>query len=125
MALKDVRIEFTTDGSGDSVDYAPISVKGYLIAVFYEYGDAATGADFVLTTDRYSVVDTLFTATNVGTANKIWYPRHLLHNNSTGGALTGTSGGDRVSSVIIGRPKLTTDEGGDTKSGTIILIIEE
>lgn len=124
MTLKEMRIAFTTDTSGDAVVYGERPVFGRLITVLYDRGDMVTGTDFVLTTDRYDVVETILTITDVGTADKIWRPRRLVQN-ATGGDLTGTSGGDREPYLMIGRPKLTVDEGGSTKSGAFILILEE
>lgn len=124
MALKEMRIAFTTDTSGDAVVYGERPVFGRLITVLYDRGDMVTGTDFVLTTDRYDVVETILTITDVGTADKIWRPRRLVQN-ASGGDLAGTLGGDREPYLMIGRPKLTVDEGGSTKSGAFILILEE
>ena len=124
MTLKEMRIEFTTDSDGDAVVYGESSIFARLIAVFYDRGDMVTGTDFVLTTDNYDVVEAILTITNAGTADKIWYPRRLLQG-ETGSNLTGTTGGDRDPFLMIGRPKLTVDEGGDSKSGAFILIYEE
>ena len=122
--LKEMSIEFTTDSDGDAVVYGESSIFARLIAVFYDRGDMVTGTDFVLTTDNYDVVEAILTITNAGTADKIWYPRRLLQG-ETGSNLTGTTGGDRDPFLMIGRPKLTVDEGGDSKSGAFILIYEE
>ena len=125
MALRDVRIDFTVDASGDAVVYAKDSVFGRLIAVFYDRGDMDTNTDYILTTDQYPVVEALLTIANAGTSDLIWYPRRLVQKTSDGSALTGTAGGDREPPLIIGRPKLTVDEGGTSTSGAFILIIEE
>lgn len=125
MPIKDMRIAFTTDASGDAVVYGERSLRARLIAVMYDYGDAATGADLTLTTDQYDVVESLFVVANLGVADLIWYPRHILHNNASGAVLVGASGGDRDPPLIIGRPKITIASGGDTKSGAFILIYEE
>ena len=119
-----MRIEFTTDSDGDAVVYGESSIFARLIAVFYDRGDMVTGTDFVLTTDNYDVVEAILTITNAGTSDVIWYPRRLLQG-ETGSNLTGTTGGDRDPFLMIGRPKLTVDEGGDSKSGAFILIYEE
>ena len=124
MALKEMRIPFTTDTSGDAVVYGERSVFARLIAVLYDRGDMLTGADLVLTADQYAVVETILTITNAGVTDKIWYPRRLVQG-ETGADLTGTRGGDREPFLIIGRTKLTVDEGGSTKSGALILILEE
>ena len=125
MALKDMRIAFETDGSGDSVDYGEKTINGKLLAVMYDYGDALTGMDVVMTTDRVDVVENFFAKDNMGVADAVFYPRHLVHSNTTGGALTGTAGGDRVLGLLIGRPKITVSNGGSVNTGAFILIYEE
>ena len=125
MALQEMRISFTTDSDGDAVVYGERPVFARLIAVLYDRGDMVTGTDFVLTTDRYDVVEALLTVANAGTSDKIWYPRRLVQGVADGSNLTGTQGGDREPPLMIGRPKLTVDEGGDEKSGAFILIFEE
>lgn len=124
MALSELRIPFTVDASGDAIVYGERSVFARLIAVLYDRGDMDTGTDLVLTTDQYDVVETILTITNASTSDIIWYPRRLVQG-ATGGDLVGTSGGDRESYLMIGRPKLTVDEGGISKSGAIILILED
>jgi len=124
MTLKDMRIAITVDASGDLVTYGEKSIFGRLIAVLYDRGDMDTGTDLTLTWDSYPVTETILTITNAGTADKIWYPRRLLQG-ETGSDLTGTSGGDREPFIIMGRPKLTVDEGGASKSGALILVYEE
>lgn len=124
MTLRDVRISFTSDSSGDIVAYGETVVFARLIAVMFDSGDVDSGADFVLTTDRYDVVEAILTITAVGSTDKIWYPRRLRQG-ETGSNLTGTHGGDREPFLMIGRPKLTVDDGGDVKSGALILILED
>lgn len=125
MALKDMRITFETDSSGDSVDYGDRPISGKLLAVMYDYGDALTGMDVVMTTDIADVVENFFAKDNMGVADAIFYPRHIVHSNTTGGALTGTAGGDRILGLLIGRPKITVSNGGSVNTGAFILIYEE
>ncbi len=124
MAFSELRIPFTVDDSGDAVVYGGRSVFGRLVAVIYDRGDMDTNTDYILTFDQYAVVETVLTITNAGSADKIWYPRRVVQN-QTGGNLSGTNGGDREPFLVIGRPKLTVDEGGVATSGAIILITED
>ena len=125
MALTYMRIPFTTDTNEDAVVYGERSVFAYLFAVQYDRGDMDTGADIDLTTvDGSLVVENALETTDIGTSDLIIYPRRLVQNN-TGGALTGTAGGDREMYLLIGKPKVTVDQGGSEKSGAIILILEE
>ena len=125
MSLNEMRIEFTVDASGDAVVYGERPVFARLIAVFYDRGDMDTGTDFILTTDRYPVVEAILTIADAGTSDVIWYPRRLVQGGADGANLTGSSGGDREPYLMIGRPKLTVDEGGTSTSGAFILILEE
>lgn len=122
--LHDMKLSFTTDSDGNAVVYGERTIKGRLIAVMYDRGDMVTGADLTLTWDRYGVTETVFNPTNVGTADFISYPRRLVQD-AADGDLTGAAGGDREPYLILGRPKLTVAQGGDIKSGALILIYEE
>lgn len=124
MSLKEMRIPFTVDATGDAVVYGSRGIFGRLIAVFYDRGDMDTNTDFILTTDNYPVVEAILTITNGGTSDVIWYPRRLAQGN-TGSDLTGTTASDFEPFLMIGRPKLTVDEGGNETSGAFILIYEE
>ena len=124
MTLHEMRIPFTTDSDGDAVVYGTSSIFARLIAVYYDRGDMVTGTDFVLTTDQYDTVEAILTITNAGTSDVIWYPRRVL-DGATGVDLSALVGGDLRPYVMIGRPKLTVDEGGDKKSGMFILIYED
>ena len=124
MALQEMRIPFTVDDSGDAVVYGTRPLFARLIAVIYDRGDIDTGADFILTTDQYPVVEAILTITAGGTSDLYWFPRRLVQG-ADGANLTGTAGGDREPYLIIGRPKLTIDDGGTSTSGAFILIYEE
>ena len=123
--LTEMVIPFTTDANGDAVVLGERSVFAKVFAVLYDRGDVVTGADIDITTVNGSpVVENVLETTNIGTSDLIIYPRRLVQNN-TGGSLTGTSGGDREMYFLNGTPQVTVDEGGATKSGAIILILEE
>ena len=124
MTLKEIRMEITTDSSGDAVVYGSPSVVAKLIGVIFDSGDMDTGADYTLTTDQYPVVETIFYIENGGTSDLIWYPRHLSQTD-TGGDRTDTAGASRVPPLMLGRPKLTVAQGGNKKSGAWILVLEE
>ena len=122
--IKDVKFTFTTDASGDvtaNPDFWPGPCR--LLSVMYDYGDAATGADFTFSFDRYDVVETVLTITNAGIADIVWYPRRVVQGN-TGTNLTGTAGGDVEPYIILGRPKLVVAQGGNAKTGAIIWVVD-
>lgn len=123
--LREMVIPFTTDALGDAVEDGEHSVFAKVFAVLYDRGDVVTGADIDVTAVKGSLVtENILETTNIGTSDLIIYPRRVVNNNA-GGALTGTSGGDREMYFLNGVPRVTVDEGGATKSGAIILILEE
>lgn len=123
--LTELIIPFTTDANGDVVVEAERSVFAKVFAVLYDAGDVATGADIDITAVSGSdVTENILETTNIGTSDLIIYPRRLVQNNA-GSDLTGTSGGDREMYFLNGTPQVTVDEGGATKTGAIILILEE
>lgn len=125
MSLTEMRIPFTTDGDGDAVVYGERSVFAKVFAVFYDRGDVVTGADIDITAINGSLVtENILETTDVGVSDLIIYPRRLVQNNA-GGDLTGAKGGDREMYFLNGTPQVTVDEGGATKSGAIVLILEE
>ena len=122
--LKDTRFTFTTDASGDATVYAEKwAGPCRLLSVMYDYGDAATGADFTFSYDEYNVVETVLTITNAGVADVVWYPRRIVQDN-VGANLTGTAGGDTEPYIILGRPKLVVAQGGNVKTGSVIWVVD-
>ena len=123
--LTEMRIPFTTDANGDVVADGGRSVLAYVVAVLYDRGDIDTGADIDISSVLGSLVtENILETTNINTSDLIIYPRRIVQDN-TGSNLVGTSGGDREMYLLIGTPRVTVDEGGITKSGAIILILEE
>ena len=122
--LHDIRIPFTTTAGGAATEY-PTFWPGAsrVLAVVYDRGDVDTGADLTLSYDRYDVVETVLTITNAGTSDVIWYPRRIVQDN-VGADLTGLAGGDVEPYLLMGRPKLVVAQGGATKTGALILVVQ-
>jgi len=113
--LRRVKAEFTTDGSGDATVYTD-SVNGFLQAVFYDYDDAATGADFTITEEDTGRA--LLTITNAGVADLEWKPQIGTH------PVANTAGGTASTvlldhNAVVGRIKIVVAQGGDTKDGDL------
>ena len=122
--LKEIRINATTDGSGDSTDDAGKGVNnGRLFAVQWIGGDLADGVDAVISTQGHAASQTLVTLTNAND-DKLYYPRHLVQGED-GADLTGTQGGDRTMPLMCGVPRLVVSSGGATKTGGCILFYFE
>ena len=125
MALRHQRIPFTSDSDGNVVAYGETGVNGYVMAIFYDFGDIAADADFVITYDQgYGVAEAILTLTDQAAADAWFYPRRLVQDEA-GADLTGAAGGDRVPYLMMGRPKITGAQAGDIKSGAFIIFYEE
>lgn len=110
--LRNIRINVTTNGSGDGSSTAASPIFGFLEMVDWIDGDAADGVDGTLTvTGTSSGTDhTLLTLTNAN-ADAVYYPRRVV-DTTAGAATTGVY--DRF--LIDGYLKLTVAQGGATKT---------
>lgn len=117
--LHEMRLNATTNGSGDATVNGEQAVVGRLYAIQVVIGTLAATSDLTISTQGHAASKTLLTLTDVG-ANGLYYPRDLVHS-ETGAALTGTSGGDRALPLLIGIPRLVVAQGGDTKAGGVLL----
>ena len=122
MRRLSVSLTTATDGTGTSYSAA---VYGKLYAVKYKPGSLDTGADITITCEDDGNSKTILTLTDAGTS-AIWrYPRDLVHDTS-GAALTGTSGGDRALPICHGRFKIVIAQGGGaTTDGKIVFHVDE
>jgi hypothetical protein len=124
MPLEEYLIEITTDANGDSTDTSEQAILGHLDAVDVVDGDLADNFDLTLAyVNSQGVTKTLLTLTNLS-ADATYHPRHVVHG-ETGTALTGTAGGDRTGPLVAGKVTVTTADGGVTKSGAVILYVDE
>ena len=114
----DIRLDGTTDGSGDLAITHGSAIHGLLYAVEWIDGDLSDGVDAVFTVSGLSDGPdvTLITLTNAND-DKWYYPRTLEHDNA--GAELSTYNYP----VITGKPKMVISSGGATKSGGAILHI--
>ena len=122
MKMEDIRLTVTTDTAGDGTATYTKSIYGMFYAVEAIDGDFADGVDATLTvTNTPSAVDqTLITLTDFNT-DGWYYPRVVTHDN-TGAALTYDSTESVTDlGIINGTPLLTIAQGGDTKTGGLIL----
>lgn len=118
-------VAFTTDANGDVVVYTPV-VSGRVLEVRYTYGDAATGTDFAIVGNISGKA--ILTITNAGTSSLTWQPRQPIQ------PVANTAGGTNLTydgTRLIYEPiwiagesiKITVDEGGNAKDGTLTFII--
>lgn len=116
MALEDVRLISTTDGSGDLTLTSERAIFGLLWEVEWIDDDLADGVDAVLSViNTPSGVDrTLLTLTDAN--DDAWYrPREVEQDDA------GSDATNRVPVVIAGTLQLVISSGGDTKTGGMVI----
>ena len=114
-------ISVTTDGSGDATEYSTVA-NGRIISVAYAKTDFADGVDFAITTE--TTAQNLWVDTNINASETV-APRQSTHD-ATGVVLTYTGDADVPSDYIWAvdeRIKVVVSSGGDTKTGTITVIV--
>lgn len=115
--MKTVRVNFTTDGSGNATAFGSAEV-GKLYAVQLIDGDLADGVDVTLTAEHSDFSMPLLVAADWN-SDKVVYPRVLQNLNTDGTALT-----THTMPIIYGRIKVVIAQGGDTKTGAVVLYLE-
>lgn len=114
-------IALTTDGSGDVTAYSSRHVTGRILAVIYTKDDFADGVDFTVTTEETG--QSVWAEENVN-ASKTVLPRQATH--STAGVAAQYADGYPVLEPVVAvneRIKVVVAQGGDTKSGTINVLV--
>ena len=116
--MKRIILPITTASNGTG-SASGDSVLGLLYAVQLVDGDFADGVDLALTAEQGDLSIQLLTYANFNT-DQIVYPR-VLENLNTDGTTLST----HTMPMIAGSPKAAITNGGDTKSGKVILYIME
>lgn len=111
-------ISLTTDASGNATEYAS-SALGVLYAVQLVDGTFDDGVDLTLTSEAENLSIALLTIADWNT-DRILYPRVLEALNTDGSALT-----SHCHPVISGRIKAVIAQGGNVKTGSVVLYIAE
>lgn len=121
MKLKNIRIDATTASDGTKTATAETVIYGQLFAVDWIDGTFDDGVDATLSVTHVAsgTSRTLLTLTDANN-DAFYYPRHVVHG-ETGTALTGTAGGDRVMPLIDGLLSLVIAQGGNAKTGGMIV----
>jgi len=113
--MKKYKLSVTTDTAGDGTATGP-NILGRLYAVDYVIGTLdSTTTDITVSTVNADAASNLLVVANV-TASKIYYPRTLEHLDSAGSNLT-----THDMPLIAGTIKLTIAQGGDTKTGHVVV----
>lgn len=127
MHTERVTIAVTTDASGDVTAYSDRPVSGRVLAFRYVPDGTSpldTGADLTITGNESGM--TLFAKSNIGTSAFTAAPRQATHLNTDGSAALFAAAGQAVLDHVVVADeliKVVVAQGGDTKSGTIHLIL--
>lgn len=126
MGTRRFSVTATTASDGTATAYSPY-LSGKLSAIHYVKPGAASytdGVDFTITAEATG--ETLWTEANVN-ASTSRYPRAATHS-TAGVASLYAAGGTAVQDQIVlsrDRVKIVLASGGDTKSGTFIIVTED
>lgn len=122
MTIRRFTIPITVNSDGDAEVYSPV-IRGKLVSIRYIKTDFADGVDFVLTGETSG--QTIWSEEAVN-ASATRYPRAPTHS-TAGVAALYASGGEAVNDMIAladERIKIVVADGGDTKTGTLHIVID-
>lgn len=125
-SFQDIRLDVTTNGSGDGSATASTPVKGYLLAIEFFDGTLADAHTAVLSvTGTPSGADHIVWSTTAGDTNSDAYVQPLAATvDSANDAVAATYGPNYIKPYICGKPKLVIAAGGASASGGCILHLE-
>lgn len=116
-------VPLTTDAAGAATAYSPV-VSGRVLAVHYVKPGSngfADGVDFDVTVE--STGEVLLDKDNIN-ASASFYPRKQVHDTTgTVATLNGTQAMLEPVTVAEDRVKIVVANGGDTKDGSVIVVI--
>lgn len=123
MTCRRETVAVTTASDGSATKYSRY-LSGKVTAIHYLKTDFADGVDFTITAEATG--ETLWTQSDVNSA-AAKYPRAAVHS-TVGVAALYASAGTAVTDLIrLGndRVKIVIGSGGNVKSGTFIIIMED
>jgi hypothetical protein len=118
--MRRIRINVTTDGSGDATATATESCVGVLYAVQLVDGDLADGVDLTLTCEKEDLSIPLLVAADWN-SDKMVYPRVLKNLNTDGTTISG----QYEMPLFFGYAKAVIAQGGATKTGAVVCYVVE
>jgi len=114
-------VTVTTDADGAGTGYTPV-VTGNVLAIHYVKADFADGVDFTITAEATG--ESIWAQVNVNASASV-APRQATHSTAGVAALYAAAGVAVLAPVTVAadRVKIAVASGGDTKSGTFMLIV--
>jgi hypothetical protein len=121
--MRRYRLVVTTAADGTATAFSP-RIAGKIHAIRYVKTDFATGVDFAITADATG--ENIWTESNVD-ATTDRYPRAPTHSQAGAAALYAAGGAAVLSPIAIAsdKIKIVIAQGGNTKTGTFHILIEE
>ena len=113
-------LQGTTDSGGDATIKGTRSIRGLVMAVRWDQGDLASTTDAVLSTVNSLAANTNILTLTDASADAMYYPKTTAHSNA-GAAQTAVD----TYQVIDGVPQLVLAQGGNAKTGGLILYYTE
>lgn len=122
MTLRRVRLPLVTSSGGVVTAFSP-RVSGKIHSVHYVKADFADGVDIAITAEATG--ENIWTEANVN-ASAVRYPRAATHTQAGVAALYAASGSPVLDKIALGndRIKVAIAEGGNVKSGAVIVVYE-
>ena len=120
--MKQVRLDFTTDTSGDAdiTGDTVVGGGGTVFAIDYVPTSIDTGATVTITDEFLGASFTIWVQASAGTSTIREFPRTLEQLNTDGSDLS-----THAMPLICGRPKVVIASGGAVKTGYVILHLME
>lgn len=119
--MKQVRLDFTTDTSGDATTKGAVVPGGCVVwAVDYVPTTIDTGATVTVTDELLGASFTIWVKASAGTSTIRKYPRVLEQLNTDGSDLS-----TYTFPAVFGAPKVVIASGGASKTGYVILHLVE
>lgn len=120
MFLEKHTVSLTTDASGDATGYTP-AVNGRIMSIIYTKTDYATGVDFSVTSETTG--QTIWAEDDVD-ASKTVAPRQATHDTAGAASLYAAAGEPVEDHICVAdeRIKFVISNGGDTKTGSFVVI---
>lgn len=120
MYVQRLPISLTTAADGSATGYTA-NFSGRVLGIVYAKTDFSDGVDFTITLE--ATAEPILTLTNQN-ASAVFYPRVQVHDaTGVGATLDGTRLMREPVTAADDRVKVVIAQGGDTKTGTVTVIV--
>lgn len=122
MTLRRVRVQLTTASNGTATGFTP-RISGKIHSLHYVKTDFANGVDLTVTAEATG--ESIWAEADVNAA-AVRYPRAPTHSQAGVAALFAASGTAVLDKIALAndRVKVVVAQGGDAKTGALIVVYE-